>query len=50
MIVPIDARRTILNARTTEIASSHVAFLSHPREVAKLIEEAATAAPVGARG
>jgi pimeloyl-ACP methyl ester carboxylesterase len=37
-----------INARTTEIASSHVVFLSHPREVTNLIEEAATAAPVGA--
>jgi pimeloyl-ACP methyl ester carboxylesterase len=37
-----------IDARTTEIQSSHVAFLSHPREVADLIEEAATAAPVGA--
>jgi pimeloyl-ACP methyl ester carboxylesterase len=37
-----------INARTTEIASSHVVFLSHPREVTDLIEEAATAAPVGA--
>jgi hypothetical protein len=28
-------------AKTTEIASSHVSFLSHPREVAKVIENAA---------
>ena len=28
-------------AKTTEIASSHVAFLSHPKEVAKVIEDAA---------
>jgi len=28
-------------AKTTEIASSHVAFLSHPKEVAKVIENAA---------
>jgi hypothetical protein len=30
-----------INARTTEIASSHVVFISHPREVAKVIVEAA---------
>ena len=29
------------NAKTTEIASSHVSFLSHPKEVAKVIEAAA---------
>ena len=29
------------NAKTTEIASSHVPFLSHPSEVAKVIENAA---------
>ena len=34
-----------MNARTTELAASHVAFLSHPREVARVIEEAVTAAP-----
>ena len=28
-------------AKTTEIASSHVAFLSHPKEVVKVIENAA---------
>lgn len=32
-----------MNAQTTEIKSSHVAFLSHPKEVVKLIEAAATA-------
>ena len=37
------ARR--MGARTTEIKASHVAFISHPRAVAKLIVEAATAAP-----
>ena len=30
-----------MNAHTTEIASSHVAFLSHPAAVVKMIEEAA---------
>jgi pimeloyl-ACP methyl ester carboxylesterase len=30
-------------AKTTEIKSSHVPFISHPREVARLIEQAASA-------
>ncbi|HEY3051848.1 MAG TPA: alpha/beta hydrolase [Thermoanaerobaculia bacterium] len=30
-----------INAKTTEIKSSHVPFLSHPKEVAKVIEAAA---------
>jgi pimeloyl-ACP methyl ester carboxylesterase len=34
-----------INASTTEVPSSHVAFLSHPREVVDLIEAAA----IGAR-
>jgi pimeloyl-ACP methyl ester carboxylesterase len=29
------------NAKTTELASSHVSFLSHPNEVVKVIEAAA---------
>src|SRR5215471_2886430 len=33
-----------IGATTNEIAASHVAFLSHPREAAKVIEEAARAA------
>jgi pimeloyl-ACP methyl ester carboxylesterase len=33
-----------IKARTTEIASSHVVFLSHPQEVAKVITEAAESA------
>jgi pimeloyl-ACP methyl ester carboxylesterase len=33
-----------IGATTTEIRSSHVPFLSHPREVAQVIEAAATAA------
>jgi pimeloyl-ACP methyl ester carboxylesterase len=33
-----------MGAKTTEIKASHVAFVSHPREVAQLIEQAATAA------
>ncbi|CAN5599479.1 hypothetical protein BH11ARM2_BH11ARM2_28880 [soil metagenome] len=30
-----------MNAKTTEVKSSHVPFLSHPDVVAKMIEEAA---------
>ena len=33
-----------MGARTTEIKSSHVPFISHPVEVAQLIEQAASAA------
>jgi len=36
------------NAKTIEVNSSHVAYMSHPRETAKLIEEAATSASVTA--
>ena len=32
-------------AKTIEVNSSHVAYISHPKETAKLIEEAAMAAP-----
>jgi pimeloyl-ACP methyl ester carboxylesterase len=34
-----------MKAKTVEVNSSHVAYISHPRESAKLIEEAATSAP-----
>jgi pimeloyl-ACP methyl ester carboxylesterase len=34
------------NARTVEVNASHVAYMSHPKETAKLIEEAATSASV----
>jgi pimeloyl-ACP methyl ester carboxylesterase len=34
------------NAKTVEVDSSHVAYMSHPRESAKLIEEAAASAYV----
>jgi pimeloyl-ACP methyl ester carboxylesterase len=34
------------NAKTVEVNASHVAYMSHPREAAKLIEEAATSATV----
>jgi hypothetical protein len=33
-----------IGAKTTEIKASHVSFISHPREVAKLIIEAASSA------
>jgi pimeloyl-ACP methyl ester carboxylesterase len=32
------------NAKTIEVNSSHVAYISHAKETAKLIEEAATSA------
>ena len=32
------------NATTVEVKASHVAYLSHPKEAAKLIEEAANSA------
>lgn len=32
-----------IGARTTELKASHVSYISHPKEVAKLIEAAATA-------
>ena len=32
--------------KTIEVNSSHVAYMSHPKETAKLIEEAATSAHV----
>src|SRR3984885_992638 len=34
------------HAKTIEVNSSHVAYMSHPKETAKLIEEAATSAPI----
>ena len=37
-----------IGATTTEIRSSHVPFLSHPKEVAKVIEAAATASKIRA--
>jgi pimeloyl-ACP methyl ester carboxylesterase len=33
-------------AKTVEVTASHVAYMSHPEETARLIEEAATSAPV----
>jgi pimeloyl-ACP methyl ester carboxylesterase len=34
------------NAKTVEVKSSHVAYISHPKETAKLIEQATTSAPI----
>ena len=34
-----------MKAKTVEVSSSHVAYISHPKETAKLIEEAAASAP-----
>ena len=34
-----------MNAKTVEVNSSHAAYISHPKETAKLIEEAANSAP-----
>jgi hypothetical protein len=36
-----------MGAKTTEIKASHVVFISHPTEVARIIEEAATAVAAG---
>jgi len=43
-VIPPDAQRLFagrMGATTTELASSHVAMVSHPAEVAALIETAA---------
>jgi pimeloyl-ACP methyl ester carboxylesterase len=37
-----------MGAHTTEIKASHVVFISHPQEVARVIERAATSAPTSA--
>jgi hypothetical protein len=34
------------HAKTIEVNASHVAYMSHPKEAARLIEEAAASAPV----
>ena len=36
-----------MNAKTVEVKSSHVAYMSHPKETARLIVEAATSVRVG---
>lgn len=48
-VIPPDAERLFakrMGANTVELASSHVAMVSHPDEVCKLIETAANAVPV----
>ena len=50
--IPPDAERqfaTRMGATTTEIASSHVAMVSHPAEVAALVEKAAESVGVAIR-
>jgi len=47
--IPPDAERQFakrMGATTVEVPSSHVAMVSHPSEVAELIEKAAAAVPV----
>ena len=47
--IPPDAQRLFakrMGATTVEIASSHVAMVSHPDDAFKIIEKAATAVPV----
>jgi pimeloyl-ACP methyl ester carboxylesterase len=38
------------HATTVEVNASHVAYMSHPKETAKLIEEAAASAPANGKG
>jgi pimeloyl-ACP methyl ester carboxylesterase len=50
--IPPDAERLFasrMGASTVELASSHVAMVSHPAEVARLIESAAASVPSAAR-
>jgi pimeloyl-ACP methyl ester carboxylesterase len=49
--IPPDAQRQFaarMGATTTEVATNHVAMVSHPEDVVTMIETAATAVPVGA--
>jgi pimeloyl-ACP methyl ester carboxylesterase len=51
--IPPDAERQFasrMGATAIEVASSHVAMVSHPGDVAQLIEQAASGAPAAARG
>ena len=51
--IPPDAERMFakrMGASTVEVASSHVAMVSHPDEVARLIQAAAQAAQAGSSG
>jgi pimeloyl-ACP methyl ester carboxylesterase len=46
-VIPPDLERFFarrMNAHTTEITASHVVFISHPSQVAKIILEAAATA------
>lgn len=48
-VIPPDAERLFakrMGADTIELASSHVAMVSHPDDVCTLIEKAASAVPV----
>jgi pimeloyl-ACP methyl ester carboxylesterase len=48
-VIPPDAERQFakrMGANTVEVSSSHVAMVSHPDDVCKLIETAASAVPV----
>jgi pimeloyl-ACP methyl ester carboxylesterase len=50
--IPPDAERQFaqrMGATTVEVPSSHVAMVSHPAEVAELIEQAAASVSLGAR-
>ena len=49
--IPPDAERLFakrMGATTIEVASSHVAMVSHPDDTVKLIETAAAAVPAAA--
>jgi pimeloyl-ACP methyl ester carboxylesterase len=49
--IPPDAERQFasrMGATTVEVASNHVAIVSHPDEVARLIKNAAESVPVPA--
>jgi hypothetical protein len=39
--IEVEITRQAVGAKTTEIKSSYVPFISHPAEVARLIEQAA---------
>src|SRR5438445_458264 len=49
--IPPDAERAFakrMGATTTEVPASHVAMVSHPEEVARLVQDAAEAGSAGA--
>ena len=45
LVAEMTAKAKRMNAKTIEVNSSHAAYISHPKETAKLIEEAANSAP-----